>query len=314
MAPMRDAEIHLPNGFKLTFDLYRDAYMLEHAQAGMAYAIRDPRGFSNSDTWIDHVERTANVRPGTFHSALTGALHGQHRGASASLYGGPIASARQSSGGSSASALQALHDALRSGKISLSEFRAHYDAMTYPGLTPLGGLGSNGSAQAAAAMQARYKAQAYAALQAHVGIGGAPSPPHPPTALKSEGVRAGEIIAWRAWFVSGDDLRSVVAEGKSWSATEPMVGDAAAGYGVHAYKGPHGPVLDKYVTRDHSQLWVIGEVAMWGDVIEHAEGYRSEFARVHSLVTWHEKVPAFQREAIRKKYLEVVGFKLDDAA
>lgn len=143
---------------------------------------------------------------------------------------------------------------------------------------------------------------------------GISNPPHDPTKLKPEKMIAGEIIAWRAWRIHNDTLMSVVADGKEWSATEPMAGDAAAGYGVHAYKGPHGPVLDSYVTAGSSELWVIGEVALWGDIIEHEDGYRAEFARVHSLVTWHDRVPEFQRKAIRDKYLTTQPFKIEDAA
>ena len=126
--------------------------------------------------------------------------------------------------------------------------------------------------------------------------------PHPKTALKSEGIRAGEIIAWRAYRVDGDTLRSATADA-IWSGAEPMKGDAAGGYGIHAYKSPHGPMMDGYADTHQNGMWVIGEVALWGDVIEHERGYRAEFGRVHSLVTWSKAVPGLARAAIEQKYL-----------
>lgn len=126
--------------------------------------------------------------------------------------------------------------------------------------------------------------------------------PHGPTELKSEGIRAGEIIGWRGWFVVGGELRSMTADA-AWQPGVPMTGDPANGFGIHAYKSPHGPSLDGYCSRAMLTPWVIGEVALWGDVIEHTEGYRAEFGRPHSFVTWSDNIPREIRDEITKKYL-----------
>lgn len=135
-------------------------------------------------------------------------------------------------------------------------------------------------------------------------------PPHPETVLKTEDIVAGEIIAWRMWRVvpevslQGDKLKSLVAD-YFWSDESPAACGTgefslASGYGVHSYKS-----LD-YMRTDlpwlHSLLgggvlissddgepvhlavaWAYGEVALWGDVIEHERGYRSQYARVRSV-------------------------------
>ncbi len=248
--------------------------------------------------------------------------NGKHRNAREALQG---SAAEQSSDGTGGSK-EDDSDQARAFPIPNHPGACYYTSarnlanMTVPGMHPGAFLGAGYSqvpSHATALMQAQHNAmmQAMLSQMAQPQWASQPAgPPHSPTDLKSERVIAGEIIAWRAWHIRNDgELWSVVATDKSWSPDQPMRGDPAGGYGIHAYKGPHGPVLDSYVTRGGDTLWVIGEVALWGDIIEHTEGYRAEFARVHSLVTWHEKVPESLREWIRKRYLANT-FKLNDAA
>ena len=126
------------------------------------------------------------------------------------------------------------------------------------------------------------------------------------TDLKSEGIRAGEIIAWRAWRVKGDCLRSAVMD-SIWSEHEPMIGDPIKDYGVHAYNCKEGPYVDGYagpgVMISFADGWVSGQVALWGEIVEHKLGYRAQYARVHSLDEWYEYIPEHQRQALIKKYV-----------
>jgi hypothetical protein len=107
--------------------------------------------------------------------------------------------------------------------------------------------------------------------------------------LKHEGVRIGEIIAYRAWavinpgwFRSGDDrLRSVFMRDYVWHPDEPASGDVRT-HGIYSfrdvihsraeygYPGSVGPLL-------------LGKVKIWGEIVEHEAGYRSEFGRLVSL-------------------------------
>ncbi len=136
------------------------------------------------------------------------------------------------------------------------------------------------------------------------------SPPHEPTALKSEGIRAGEIIAWRVWYVEDDKLLGLWVHNR-WIPGEPVRGDPAAGYGVHAFKKKERAEYE--ACRADRVPWAVGQVALWGDIIEHEGGYRAEFGSVHSLVAFSKDVPEEARRLLREKY-KVPAFKLDDAA
>ena len=135
------------------------------------------------------------------------------------------------------------------------------------------------------------------------------APPHPPTALKSEDIRAGEIIAWRAWSiywgVDGARLKSMTVS-SIWEPDRTMAGCPADGYGIHAYKDQNGPLTDGYVVPGLSLASVIGRVALWGDIIEHTDGYRAQFAAVHSLdriYTIHQWNPHEVLTQLREIYL-----------
>lgn len=149
----------------------------------------------------------------------------------------------------------------------------------------------------------------------HVLVGHIPTPPHQPTLLKSEAMIAGEIIGWRGWNIKGNAQLASVTSGDIWDSSVPMEGDPASGYGIHAYKDSGGPLHDGYIGTS-TGMWVLGEVALWGDVIEHEFGFRSQFARVHSLVMWSKDVPQKTRDEIHQKYLSASKFVLpsEDAA
>jgi hypothetical protein len=106
--------------------------------------------------------------------------------------------------------------------------------------------------------------------------------------LKHDGVRVGEIIAYRAWqvihpFRSGDDrLRSVYIRDYVWHPDEPASGDVRI-HGIYSFRdvvrckqeygynfGIGGPLL-------------FGKVKIWGEIIEHEAGYRSQFGKIASL-------------------------------
>ena len=107
------------------------------------------------------------------------------------------------------------------------------------------------------------------------------------TTLPKE-IRPGEIIAWRAWDVDGDPPRlKSVAMGTAWAPGLPLVGDPSTStQGVHAWKTKAGVL--KYIQGMRNK--VIGEVELWGTVIEHEDGYRAEYAAVKSLERVHNNV------------------------
>jgi hypothetical protein len=106
--------------------------------------------------------------------------------------------------------------------------------------------------------------------------------------LNHEGIRAGEIIAYRAWRViepgflrRGDDLlHSVYIRNYVWLPDEPASGDVKT-HGIYSFRhvircrgeysyNAYGPLL-------------FGKVKIWGEVVEHEAGYRSQFGKVVSL-------------------------------
>jgi hypothetical protein len=103
------------------------------------------------------------------------------------------------------------------------------------------------------------------------------------------GVRVGEIIAHRAWRVikprwlrSGDDrLHSVLMKNYVWHPDDPASGDVRT-HGIYSFR-------DVIRSREEYLFYVgngpllFGKVKIWGEVVEHEWGYRSQFGKIVSL-------------------------------
>jgi hypothetical protein len=108
-------------------------------------------------------------------------------------------------------------------------------------------------------------------------------------AIPHSGIRVGEIIGYRAWRAvrpglirrGNDRLRSVYVTDYVWDTDKPASGDVR-GYGIYSFRD---------VIRSHQEYrylisrahLLFGRVKIWGEVVEHEAGYRSEFARIVSL-------------------------------
>lgn len=100
-------------------------------------------------------------------------------------------------------------------------------------------------------------------------------------AIPSAGIRVGEITGWRTWRILADYLVSAVV-GNHWMPDEPMAGDIVE-YGVHAFKR-QTDAFNEYALRGGTkEPTVIGQVALWGEIVEHENGYRAEFGKPVSL-------------------------------
>ena len=97
--------------------------------------------------------------------------------------------------------------------------------------------------------------------------------------LENTGIEVGEVIAWRAWGISGGFLKSLFVQ-RHWAPGQVMTGQPQdyGTEGVHAFKTA-AKTIDEY---GRGRL-VIGRVALWGKIIEHKDGYRAENARPISL-------------------------------
>lgn len=106
----------------------------------------------------------------------------------------------------------------------------------------------------------------------------------PPKPLPVE-VKAGEITAWRAWAVNPNGALISTALGTEWTPGKPMEGvvKSHGSEGVHAWKSRYD--AERYIQDHSSTELVLGEVELWGKVIEHDTGYRAEFAAIKG-ITW----------------------------
>ena len=113
--------------------------------------------------------------------------------------------------------------------------------------------------------------------------------------IEDAGIRAGEIIGYRVWSLeTGDNIMSPFGKGykgllKSvvwpyiWTPSLVEKVDYVAPYqgqGFHAFKDIK-QAENEFMHYDDTL--VFGEVYMWGEVIEHECGYRSEYAKIKRL-------------------------------
>jgi hypothetical protein len=101
-----------------------------------------------------------------------------------------------------------------------------------------------------------------------------PSPPEPVLKLTTP------LVGWRGWRLLPDrHLGSAIQMGVKWPWRKPLQVDDPNWHmdpgtnGIHAYKFRKQVLPTCEYSTD-----VVGEVWLWGRVIEHTEGYRAEFA------------------------------------
>jgi hypothetical protein len=99
-------------------------------------------------------------------------------------------------------------------------------------------------------------------------------------------IRAGEIKAYRVWrsrpTIDRDSwILASVSMGTIWRPGVPMDGDVD-GYhraGVFAFKDLKSAQEWALADDFRYPVTVVGEVDMWGLVMEHERGYRAQYAR-----------------------------------
>ena len=108
--------------------------------------------------------------------------------------------------------------------------------------------------------------------------------------LGHEGIRVGEIIAYRAWrvietgwFRKGDDLlHSVIVRDYVWHPDEPASGDVRT-HGIYSFRNVIRSKHDYGYNQRVDEPFLFGKVKIWGEIVEHEAGYRSKFAKILSL-------------------------------
>lgn len=101
--------------------------------------------------------------------------------------------------------------------------------------------------------------------------------------IEHGGMKLGEIIGYRVWrIVDGGYLKSCSAE-TVWAPGETIEGDIGNdghGLGVHAWKSKS---LMLQYGGYHKDRCAIGSIRMWGEIVEHDRGYRSQYASILSI-------------------------------
>jgi len=107
--------------------------------------------------------------------------------------------------------------------------------------------------------------------------------------LKHEGVRVGEIIAYRAWRVvegryrkGGERLHSVAMLDYDWPPNEPACGDVRT-HGIYSFRDVIRSKQEYGYDPGVDGPFLFGKVKIWGEIVEHEDGYRSEFGKIASL-------------------------------
>ena len=123
-------------------------------------------------------------------------------------------------------------------------------------------------------------------------------------ALGEPRIRAGEIIGWRFWKLCNGLLHSVIVP-YTWYPGVFERSNGGYNPGYHAFRDKEQAEREALM---YGAWWpaVIGSVAMWGEVIEHEHGWRSEYAAVRSLIkiTVERDFSSKQRllQGLREKY------------
>jgi len=107
------------------------------------------------------------------------------------------------------------------------------------------------------------------------------------------------IVGWRVWRWDAAGLRSL--NGKRWSPRQPLAAKCGAGYAHDAHEPPRlDCTCGVYAARNIEHLrqlgyegrGIRGEVHLWGTVVEHEFGYRSEFAYPKTLLLSPDLIPS----------------------
>lgn len=109
--------------------------------------------------------------------------------------------------------------------------------------------------------------------------------PHPP--LETAPMSVGEFVGWRVWRVRPQDrLLQSYSQDRIWLPGEPMQGEPRdhGPEGVWAFKDADRAAQKVCGIYDSvGPAGALGSVWLWGNVVEHADGYRAEFATVRSI-------------------------------
>ena len=112
--------------------------------------------------------------------------------------------------------------------------------------------------------------------------------------LKPNGIRVGEIIAYRAWrvikegwFRKGEEkrLHSVAMRDYIWHPDKPASGDVRT-HGIYSFRDVIRSKQEYDYDPGVDEPLLFGKVKIWGEIVEPEEGYRSEFGKIAKPRLW----------------------------
>ena len=111
--------------------------------------------------------------------------------------------------------------------------------------------------------------------------------------IEDAGFKIGEIVAYRAWAYRDGTIRSVVYDNYLWLPGGIQFDPEKSvyeGFGFHAFKDMHD-ALEQF--HHLYTLVIFGEVYLWGEVIEHENGYRAQYAKIKKITSSNSGSPYY---------------------
>jgi len=108
-----------------------------------------------------------------------------------------------------------------------------------------------------------------------------PTAPAPKPPLLQVGIKVEDLVGWRIWGLTLTGMLKSYARLNVWLPGEIM-GGVPGDYdskGVWAFR-ERGPAETKLHA---NPAHVLGRVKLWGQVVEHQDGFRAQFARIVAL-------------------------------
>jgi hypothetical protein len=111
------------------------------------------------------------------------------------------------------------------------------------------------------------------------------------------------IVGWRVWRWDAARLKSL--NGKPWSPGQPLAAKCVAGNAHDAHEPPQATCtcgvyaaksLDRLRKIGLDKYGVLGEVNLWGAVVEHELGWRAQFAYPKTLFLPFALIPSDTKE------------------
>ena len=143
--------------------------------------------------------------------------------------------------------------------------------------------------------------------------------------IPKEDPKLQDLIGYRIWRYNKGYLQSYARE-EIWIPGMPMVGNGLDDHnqaGVWAFK-EKPPAYKKYLESSNFPInssvpsaihvcHIVGSVLLWGQIIEHSQGYRAEYAKVREIYDVSFPKPwASERDAALKYLRELYGVQSEN--